>query len=68
LGLPYERSFLLCAAAIGGIVDQCKGADLLLCALQRVRSHVNGTLLEQLELLVFGKSRSSRRAKEQRTS
>ena len=43
--------------AIGGSADPRKGADLLLEALQRLRSQVAGTPLEQLELLVFGQSR-----------
>ena len=42
---------------MGGSADPRKGADLLLEALQRLRSQVTGTPLEQLELVVFGQSR-----------
>jgi glycosyltransferase involved in cell wall biosynthesis len=43
--------------AMGGSADPRKGADLLLEAVQRLRSQVAGTPLEQLELVVFGQSR-----------
>ena len=56
LGLPAERPLVL-FGAIGGSADPRKGADLLLEALQRLRSQVAGTPLEQLELVVFGQSR-----------
>jgi len=42
---------------MGGSADPRKEADLLLEALQRLRSKVAGTPLEQLELVVFGQSR-----------
>ena len=56
LGLPDDRPLVL-FDAIGGSADPRKGADLLLEALQRLRSQVTGTPLEQLELVVFGQSR-----------
>jgi glycosyltransferase involved in cell wall biosynthesis len=56
LGLPTDRPLVL-FGAMGGIVDSRKGADLLLEALQRLRSQVVGTPLERLELVVFGQSR-----------
>ena len=56
LGLPADRPLVL-FGAMGGSVDPRKGADLLLEALQRLRSQVAGRPLEQLELLVFGQSR-----------
>ncbi len=56
LGLPPERPLVL-FGAMGGSADPRKGADLLLEALQHLRSQVAGTPLEQLELLVFGQSR-----------
>jgi glycosyltransferase involved in cell wall biosynthesis len=56
LGLPAERPLVL-FGAMGGSADPRKGADLLLEALQRLRSQVAGTPLEQLELVVFGQSR-----------
>jgi glycosyltransferase involved in cell wall biosynthesis len=56
LGLPADRPLVL-FGAIGGSADPRKGADLLLEALQRLRSQVAGTPLEQLELVVFGQSR-----------
>ncbi len=56
LGLPAERPLVL-FGAIGGSADPRKGADLLLDALQRLRSQVAGTPLEQMELMVFGQSR-----------
>ena len=56
LGLPAARPLVL-FGAMGGSADPRKGADLLLEALQRLRSQVAGTPLEQLELVVFGQSR-----------
>jgi glycosyltransferase involved in cell wall biosynthesis len=56
LGLPADRPLVL-FGAVGGGADPRKGADLLLEALQRLRSQVAGTPLEQLELVVFGQSR-----------
>lgn len=56
LGLPAERPLVL-FGAMGGGADPRKGADLLLEALQRLRSQVAGTPLAQLELVVFGQSR-----------
>lgn len=56
LGLP-AKSPLLLFGAIGGLVDERKGADLLLDALQRLRSQVTDTPLEHLELVVFGQAR-----------
>jgi glycosyltransferase involved in cell wall biosynthesis len=56
LGLPAVRPLVL-FGAIGWGADPRKGADLLLEALQRLRSQVAGTPLEQLELVVFGQSR-----------
>jgi len=48
---------LVLLGAVGGTNDPRKGADLLLQALQVLRSQVPGTALEQLELVVFGQSR-----------
>ena len=45
--------------AMGGCADPRKGADLSLEALQRLYSQVAGMPLEQLELVVFGQSRSA---------
>jgi glycosyltransferase involved in cell wall biosynthesis len=53
LGLPPDRPLVL-FGAVGGTADSRKGADLLLEALQRMRSDVAGTPLDQLELVVFG--------------
>jgi hypothetical protein len=64
MGLPYEASLVLFDGAMGGSADPRKGADLLLNALQRLRSQVAGTPLEPLELVVFGMSRPGRRANE----
>jgi len=58
VGLPAERPLVL-FGALGGSSDPRKGADLLLQALQLLRSQVAGTALEQLELVVFGQSRPS---------
>lgn len=58
LGLPADRPLVL-FGAMGGRADPRKGADLLLEALQRLRSQVADTPLEQLELVVFGQSRPS---------
>lgn len=59
LGLPTDRPLVL-FGAMGGSADPRKGADLLLEALQRLRSQVAGTPLEQLELVVFGQSRPAK--------
>ena len=56
LDLPADRPLVL-FGAMGGSADPRKGADLLLDALQRLRSQVAGTPLEQLELVVFGQNR-----------
>ena len=56
LGLPADPPLVL-FGAMGGGADPRKGADLLLDALQRLRSQVAGTPLQQLELVVFGQSR-----------
>jgi glycosyltransferase involved in cell wall biosynthesis len=56
LGLPANHPLVL-FGAMGGSADPRKGADLLLEALQRLRSQVAGTPLEPLELVVFGQSR-----------
>jgi len=56
LGLPADRPLVL-FGAMGGSSDPRKGADLLLKALQLLRSQVAGTRLEHLELVVFGQSR-----------
>jgi glycosyltransferase involved in cell wall biosynthesis len=56
LQLPQDRPLVL-FGAVGGTADPRKGADLLLEALQRLRVHVAGTPLEQLELVVFGQGR-----------
>lgn len=56
LGLPADRPLVL-FGAMGGSADPRKGADLLLEALQHLRSQVAGTPLEQLELVVFGQRR-----------
>jgi glycosyltransferase involved in cell wall biosynthesis len=56
LGLPPDRPLVL-FGALGGTADPRKGADLLLEALQHLRSQVAGTPLAQLELVVFGQSR-----------
>ena len=56
LGLPDDRPLVL-FGAMGGGADPRKGADLLLEALQRLRSQVAGSPLDQLELVMFGQSR-----------
>jgi glycosyltransferase involved in cell wall biosynthesis len=56
LGLPADRPLVLFGAE-GGSADPRKGADLLLEALQCLRSLVAGTPLEHLELVVFGQRR-----------
>jgi glycosyltransferase involved in cell wall biosynthesis len=56
LNLPQDRPLVLFGAA-GGTRDHRKGADLLLQALQLLRTQAPGTALEQLELVVFGQSR-----------
>ena len=55
LGLPLDRPLVL-FGAVGGGADPRKGVDLLLEALQRLRSQVAGTPLEQLELVLFGQN------------
>jgi len=57
VGLPAEPPIVLFGALCYGIPDPRKGADLLLEALQHLRSQVAGTPLEQLELVVFGQNR-----------
>jgi glycosyltransferase involved in cell wall biosynthesis len=59
LGLPPARPLVL-FGALGGTADPRKGADLLLEALQHLRSQVAGTPLEKLELVVFGQSRPAK--------
>jgi glycosyltransferase involved in cell wall biosynthesis len=54
LGLPAERPIVLFGALNHSIPDPRKGVDLLLNPLQRLRSQVSGTPLEQLNLLLFG--------------
>jgi glycosyltransferase involved in cell wall biosynthesis len=56
LSLPPDRP-LVVFGAMGGGADPRKGADMLREALQRLRSQVAGTPLEQPELVVFGQSR-----------
>ncbi len=56
LQLPLDRPLVL-FGAMGGTADPRKGADLLLNALQRLRSQLAGTPLEKLELVVFGQGR-----------
>jgi len=56
LGLPLDRPLVL-FGAIGGTGDPRKGADLLLEALDCLKTSAAGTPLEQLELVVFGQSR-----------
>lgn len=55
LSLPADRPLVL-FGAVGGTTDPRKGADLLLEALQRLRTQVAGTPLERLALVVFGQS------------
>jgi glycosyltransferase involved in cell wall biosynthesis len=47
---------LVLFGAIGGRADPRKGVDLLLEAMQRLRTQVAGTPLEKLELVMFGQS------------
>lgn len=56
LGLPPDLPLILFGAD-GGTVDPRKGADLLIAALQHLHNIVAGTLLDQLQLVVFGQSR-----------
>ena len=56
LDLPVERPVVL-FGAMGSSADPRKGEDRVLEALQHLRSQVVGTLLDQLEPLVFGQSR-----------
>jgi len=53
LNLPQDQPLVLFGAD-RGTADPRKGADLLLGALQRLRSEVAGTPLHQLKLVVFG--------------
>ncbi len=53
MGLPSDLPLVL-FGAIGGTADHRKGADLLIEALQCLRSKFAGTSLEKLELVVFG--------------
>ena len=55
-GLPAGRPIVL-FGALGGTSETRKGADLLLHALQYLRTQLVGTPLEELELVVFGQSR-----------
>jgi glycosyltransferase involved in cell wall biosynthesis len=55
LGLPLDRPLVL-FGAVGGTTDPRKGAALLLEALQILRAQTTGTVLEHLELVVFGQS------------
>ena len=59
LQLPLDRPLVL-FGAIGGTVDTRKGADLLLDALQKLKTEVEGTALSQLELVVFGQSKPAK--------
>lgn len=56
LQLPPDRPLVL-FGAMCGTADSRKGADLLLEAMQILRTQLSGTPLEQLELAVFGQSR-----------
>ena len=55
LQLPLDRPLVL-FGAVGGTLDSRKGADLMLEALQKLKTKVEGTRLDQLELVVFGQS------------
>lgn len=56
LKLPLD-SHLVLFGALGGTADPRKGADLLLEALQILRSKLSDTPIAKLELVVFGQSR-----------
>jgi glycosyltransferase involved in cell wall biosynthesis len=56
LNLPPDRPLVL-FGAMGGTNDPRKGADLLLEALQSLRTQITDTSLENMELLVFGQER-----------
>ena len=56
LNLPRDRPLVL-FGALGGTADPRKGADLLLEALQILRSKLADTPMAKLELVVFGQSR-----------
>lgn len=56
LQLPQDRPLVL-FGAMGGTVDSRKGADLMLAALQKLKTEVEDTTLGQLELIVFGQSK-----------
>lgn len=53
LELPHDRPLVMFGTD-GGTADPRKGADLLLSALQSLRTQLDGTALEQLELVIFG--------------
>ncbi|MCT0227617.1 glycosyltransferase [Synechococcus sp. CS-1331] len=55
LQLPPDRPLVL-FGAVGGTADSRKGADLMLKALQRLKTELAETPLAQLELVVFGQS------------
>jgi len=59
LQLPLDRPLVLFGAD-GGTADPRKGADLLLDALQVLRSRLAGTSLEQVELVVFGQGQPAK--------
>lgn len=61
-GLPLDRPLVL-FGAMGGSSDPRKGVDLLLEALQILRSQVEGTQLENLELVVFGQNQPAQSPK-----
>jgi glycosyltransferase involved in cell wall biosynthesis len=56
LHLPQDCPLVL-FGAMGGTADPRKAADLLLEALQQMRTQVVGSPLESLELVVFGQGR-----------
>ena len=62
LQLPQDRPLVL-FGAVGGTSDSRKGADLMLDALQMLKTEVAGTPLAQLELLVFGQSKPTEQGK-----
>ena len=55
LQLPPDRPLVL-FGAVGGTADRRKGADLMLKALQKLKTELAETPLAQLELVVFGQS------------
>jgi glycosyltransferase involved in cell wall biosynthesis len=56
LRLPLDRPLVL-FGAVGGTIDPRKGADLLLEALQILRTQFENSTLAQMELVIFGQSR-----------